>query len=123
VCAGVHPLANGRGEFLNSLSSVRTTMAFRSVGKATLRSPFTVDTDDLFYGKAFDVLDRLLALRSMTSSGGSHRRCTKTGVPPPTGPAGRGPTASAARPLNMPTFPHNNDYRNGRRAAGRKELV
>ena len=52
-------------------------MTFRSDGKATLRSPlpdevafeslasrlrpFTVDTDDLFYGKAFDALDRLLA--------------------------------------------------------------
>ena len=56
-----HPLADGRGEFLNSLSSVRTTMTFRSDGKATLRSPFTVDTDDLFYGKAFDALDQLLA--------------------------------------------------------------
>jgi len=55
------PLADGRGEFLNSLSSVRTTMTFRSDGKATLRSPFTVDTDDLFDGKAFDALDQLLA--------------------------------------------------------------
>lgn len=36
-------------------------MTFRSDGKATLRSPFTVDTDDLFYGKAFDALDQLLA--------------------------------------------------------------
>jgi len=46
---------------VNSLSSVRTTMTFRSDGKATLRSPFTVDTDDLFHGKAFDALDQLLA--------------------------------------------------------------
>ena len=78
VCAGAGiRLPHGRGEFLNSLSSVRTTMTFRSDGKATLRSPlpdevafeslasrlrpFTVDTDDLFYGKAFDALDRLLA--------------------------------------------------------------
>ena len=36
-------------------------MTFRSDGKATLRSPFTVDTDDLFHGKAFDALDQLLA--------------------------------------------------------------
>ena len=78
VCAGAGiRLPHGRGEFLNSLSSVRTTMTFRSDGKATLRSPlpdevafeslasrlrpFTVDTDDLFYGKAFDALDQLLA--------------------------------------------------------------
>ena len=34
-------------------------MAFESL--ASRLRPFTVDTDDLFYGKAFDALDRLLA--------------------------------------------------------------
>jgi len=36
-------------------------MTFRSDGKATLRSPFTVDTDDLFYGRRSTALDSLLA--------------------------------------------------------------
>jgi len=33
----------------------------RRQSDASVTSPFTVDTDNLFYGKAFDALDQLLA--------------------------------------------------------------